>query len=67
MRRAALKWGFDVPTAFQKERLAKNGMKELEELTNGIVSITRDETPEGRKISGFSIGSVAIRRSTGNN
>jgi hypothetical protein len=67
MRRAALKWGFDVPTAIQKENLAKNGMKELEELTNGIVSITHDETPEGRKISGFSIGSVAIRRSTGNN
>jgi hypothetical protein len=66
-RKAAMKRGYDLPKSIDKENLTKNGIKELELLTNGIVSITRDETPDGRRVNGFSIGPLAVRRSTGNN
>jgi hypothetical protein len=66
-RKAAMKRGYDLPKSIDKENLTKNGIKELEGLTNGIVSITRDETPDGRKVNGFSIGPLAFRRSYGNN
>jgi len=50
-----------------KDSLAESGLKGLERITNGVVSITRHETSEGIKIIGFSIGSLAFRRSAGSN
>ena len=58
----------DVETPLQElkeDGLAETGYRSIERISRGNINIAREKTPEGQRVTGFSIGSLEFSRSNG--